>query len=217
LTEQAAIFSSNLREGVSGITWFAGMRVIAGSAKGHRLQSVPGDATRPITDRVKEALFSILGDFVVDARVLDLFAGTGAVGIEALSRGAAEVVFVDKSPVALRTVRANLQRTRLADRAVVLHTDAFKYLAGPDQLPFDLIYVAPPQYKGLWAEALHVLDVRPAWLSNDPELGSGIVVAQIHPREYQELPLHNLVEYDQRKYGSTLLCFYELVEEQGDE
>jgi 16S rRNA (guanine966-N2)-methyltransferase len=192
------------------------MRVIAGSAKGHRLKAVPGDATRPITDRVKEALFDILGGFVVDARVLDLFAGTGAVGIEALSRGAAEAVFVDKSPVALQIVRANLQHTRLADRAVVLHADAFKYLVGPVQAPFDLIYVAPPQYKGLWAEALHVLDARPAWLSNDPELGSGVVVAQIHPREYQELPLRNLGEYDRRKYGSTLLCLYELVEERGD-
>ncbi len=185
------------------------MRVIAGTAKGHRLRSVPGDTTRPITDRAKESLFNILGDFIVGARVLDLFAGTGAVGIEALSRGAAEVVFVDKSPAALRTVRANLQHTRLADRAVVLRADAFKYLAGPIETPFDLIYIAPPQYKGLWAEVLRALDARPAWLSSTPGGGSGIVVAQIHPREYQDLPLHNLVEYDRRKYGSTLLCFFE--------
>jgi 16S rRNA (guanine(966)-N(2))-methyltransferase RsmD len=193
------------------------MRVIAGVAKGHRLQSVPGDVTRPITDRVKEALFSILGDFIVGARVLDLFAGTGAVGIEALSRGAAEAVFVDKSSAALRTVRANLQHTRLADRANVLRADAFKYLASPVESPFDLIYVAPPQYKGIWADALRALEARPAWLSAYPEGDSGIAVAQIHPREYQDLPLDNLVEYDQRKYGSTLLCFYELVEKQSYE
>ena len=181
------------------------MRVIAGTAKGHRLRSVPGDTTRPITDRVKEALFNILGDLIVGARVLDLFAGTGAVGIEALSRGAAEAVFIDKSPAALRTIRANLQHTRLADRAVVLRADAFKYLAGPIQTPFDFIYVAPPQYKGLWAEALRALDACPGWLGGRR---GGIVVAQIHPREYQDLALNNLVEYDQRKYGSTLLCFY---------
>lgn len=193
------------------------MRVIAGIAKGRRLQSVPGDVTRPITDRVKEALFSILGDFIVGARVLDLFAGTGAVGIEALSRGAAEAVFVDKSSAALRTVRANLQHTRLADRASVLRADAFKYLASPVESPFDLIYVAPPQYKGIWADALRALEARPAWLSIYPEEDSGIVVAQTHPREYQDLPLDNLVEYDQRKYGSTLLCFYELAEKQGHE
>jgi 16S rRNA (guanine966-N2)-methyltransferase len=195
--------------------WYvAKMRVIAGVAKGHRLRSVPGDVARPITDRVKEALFSILGDFIVGARVLDLFAGTGAVGIEALSRGAAEAVFIDKSSVALRTVRANLQHTRLADRANVLRADAFKYLASPVESPFDLIYVAPPQYKNIWSDALRALDARPTWLRIYPEGNSGIVVAQIHPREYQDLPLENLVEYDQRKYGSTLLCFYELVGEQ---
>jgi 16S rRNA (guanine(966)-N(2))-methyltransferase RsmD len=191
------------------------MRVIAGIAKGRRLKAVPGDATRPITDRVKEALFSILGDFIVEGRVLDLFAGTGAVGIEALSRGASEAVFVDKSSAALRTVKANLQHTRLADCASVLRADAFKYMVGPIESPFDLIYVAPPQYKGLWAKAVRALDARPAWLDVYPEGGSGIVVAQIHPREYKDLPLDNLAEYDQRKYGSTLLCFYELVEKQG--
>lgn len=191
------------------------MRVIAGSAKGRRLKSVPGNETRPITDRVKEALFNILGDFVAEARVLDLFAGTGAVGIEALSRGAAEAVFVDLSPAALRTVRANLQQTRLADRAIVRRGDAFKYLAGPIETPFDLIYVAPPQYRGLWAAVVRDLDKRPAWLSRYPQGDSGIVVAQIHPREYQNLSLATLVEYDRRKYGSTLLCFYEVAEGQG--
>ena len=193
------------------------MRVISGTAKGRRLQAVPGDTTRPITDRTKESLFNILGGFMMGARVLDLFARTGAVGIEALSRGAAEAVFIDKSPAALRTVHANLEHTRLADRAKVLRADAFKYLAGPIEAPFDLIYVAPPQYKGLWAEVLYIVDARPAWLIDDPEQGSGIVVAQIHPREYQDLPLRTLTEYDQRKYGSTLLCFYELVEKENDQ
>ena len=189
------------------------MRVIAGMAKGRRLQAAPGDATRPITDRVKEALFDILGDFVVEARVLDLFAGTGAVGIEALSRGATQAVFVDKAAAALQTIRANLQHTRLAERGLVVRADAFRYLAGPIDAPFDVIYVAPPQYKGWWAVALQSLDSRPAWLARYPQGGSGIMVAQIHPREYQNLSLKHVVEYDQRKYGSTLLCFYELAEE----
>jgi 16S rRNA (guanine966-N2)-methyltransferase len=187
------------------------MRVISGTAKGHRLRSVPGDSTRPITDRAKESLFNILSDFVAGARVLDLFAGTGAVGIEALSRGAAQAVFIDKSPAALQVIRANLEHTRLAERAVVLRADAFKYLAGPLSAPFDLIYVAPPQYHGLWADALRVLDARPAWLSAEPRQDSGVAVVQIHPREYEDLPLRALVEYDRRKYGSTLLCFYELA------
>ncbi|MER3469301.1 MAG: 16S rRNA (guanine(966)-N(2))-methyltransferase RsmD, partial [Thermoflexus sp.] len=99
------------------------MRVISGSAKGRRLKSLPGAGTRPIADRVKTALFDILGASVVGARVLDLFAGTGSVGIEALSRGAAEAVFVEKDPRAVRVLRENLQRTGLADRARVVRGD----------------------------------------------------------------------------------------------
>jgi 16S rRNA (guanine966-N2)-methyltransferase len=185
------------------------MRVIAGTAKGHRLQPVPGDTTRPITDRVKESLFNILGASIIDAHMLDLFAGTGAVGIEALSRGAAHVVFVDKSAVALHTVHQNLEHTRLLRRATILRGDAFKYLSGAIDRPFDLIYIAPPQYREWWCQVLSILDMQPAWLNHTSEEG-GIAIAQIHPREYQALSLRNLVEYDQRKYGSTQLCFYGL-------
>ena len=186
------------------------MRVISGSAKSKKLKAVPGDTTRPITDRTKEALFSILGDWIVEARVLDLFAGTGAVGIEALSRGAAQVTFVDKSPAATRTIGENLRITSLAARAHVKRSDAFKFLQQPsDSLPpFDLIYIAPPQYKDLWAKAVEFIDRHlENWLLVD-----GAVIAQIHPVEYHDLPLKNLTLYDQRKYGSTLLCFYEPLE-----
>lgn len=185
------------------------MRVIAGSAKGHRLYAVPGGGTRPITDRVKESLFNILGDCVLDAWVLDLFAGTGAVGIEALSRGAAHAVFVDKSPVALRTVRRNLEHTRLLERATLIQADAFRYLTGPIERPFHLIYVAPPQYHGWWMRIIQLLDARPAWLVASSASISW-VVAQMHPREYQTMTLAHLSVYDMRRYGSTLLCFYKL-------
>jgi 16S rRNA G966 N2-methylase RsmD len=131
------------------------------------------------------------------------------VGIEALSRGAVHAVFLDKSPAALRTVRLNLEHTRLAAQATVVHADAFKYLAGPIPQPFDLVYVAPPQYKRWWAEVVSILDARSSWLEHESE-GGGIVIAQIYPREYEELPLLNLVAYDRRKYGSTMLCFYAL-------
>jgi len=185
------------------------MRVISGSAKGHRLYVVPGEGTRPITDRVKESLFNILGDFVVGARVLDLFAGTGAVGIEALSRGAAHAVFVDKSPVALRTVRRNLEHTRLNERATLIQADVFRYLAAPVEQPFHLVYVAPPQYRGWWIRVIKLLDECPEWLV-PPSIGTGLVVAQMHPREYQVMVLSHLSMYDVRRYGSTLLCFYRL-------
>jgi 16S rRNA (guanine966-N2)-methyltransferase len=181
------------------------MRVISGAAKGIRLAAVPGEGTRPISDRVKEALFNVLGAWIVDARVLDLFAGTGSVGIEALSRGAREVLFVDKAPRAVRTVRDNLKRTRLDGlHARVLKADAFHVLATAPEEPFDLIYVAPPQYRGLWARAVQMIDERSEWLAED-----GLVVVQLFPKEYEPLELRSLVPTDERRYGSTLLVFYE--------
>ncbi len=180
------------------------MRVITGTAKGKRLKEVPGNTTRPITDRAKEALFGILGNWITGARVLDLFGGTGAVGIEALSRGAAQVTFVEKAPAALRVIRHNLQQTSLSANASVIKGDAFKILAQTPAAPYDIIYIAPPQYKGLWEKALALVDRRPDLLAED-----GIAIAQIHPKEFKDLSLTNLSLYDQRKYGSTLLCFYE--------
>jgi 16S rRNA (guanine(966)-N(2))-methyltransferase RsmD len=147
-------------------------------------------------------LFSILGADVVGARFLDLFAGTGAVGIEALSRGAAEVVFVEKSRAALRTIHENLAHTRLTEGALVEHADVFEYLRR-SPTPYDYVYVAPPQYRGLWAETLHYLDQNPGWLY---EGGWGIV--QIHPREHKTMSLQTLAQFDHRTYGSVMLCFY---------
>jgi len=179
------------------------MRVIAGSAKGTPLASVPGESTRPITDRVKESLFDILGGSIVGARVLDMFAGTGAVGIEALSRGAREAVFVERDRRALATIRRNLAATRLTDRAQVVAGDAFAYVGHPPEEPFDLIYIAPPQYKRLWVQALQAID-RPGYLSPN-----GVVVVQIFPKEDEPVALQHLERTDERKYGSTLLIFFE--------
>lgn len=179
------------------------MRVIAGSAKGRRLESVPGDTTRPITDMAKEALFSILGMHIVGARVLDLFGGTGAVGIEALSRGADAVVFVERSAAALKTIGHNLQHTHLAELAVVVRGDAFHYLAQPVHTPYDYIFVAPPQYQGLWLKALLMIDARPDLLTPPGE-----VIVQIHPKEFTEPGLAHLQRIDTRRYGSVQLDFY---------
>lgn len=118
------------------------MRVIAGLAKGVRLAPVPA-GTRPMADRVREGLFSSLGEEVVGASILDLFAGTGGIGIEALSRGAARVLFVDSGPAAVKTIRENLRRTKLERLAVVRRLDA---LAAVRQKPgeFDVAFVDPP-------------------------------------------------------------------------
>jgi 16S rRNA (guanine(966)-N(2))-methyltransferase RsmD len=183
-----------------------GLRVIAGSAKGRKLKRVPGEGTRPIADRVKESLFSILGADIEDARVLDLFAGTGGVGIEALSRGAAQAVFVESDRQAVNTIRENLQHTDLAQFARVIRSDVFIFLrnAPREGEAFDYVHVAPPQYHELWSRTLKLLDQRPAWVNPD-----GVVCVQIDPREYAAQTLANLALVDQRRYGSTLLCFFE--------
>ena len=177
------------------------MRVIAGKAKGRKLVAVPGDGTRPVSDRVKGAVFDTLGAEVVGARFLDLFGGTGSVGIEALSRGAEHVIFVERARKAVTTIERNLASTGLADRATVLHEDAFHYL-NHAQEPFDIVYVAPPQYEGLWAKALLALD------AGELLTPMGQVVVQIHPKEAEELPLGELVLFRERQYGSTLVRFY---------
>ena len=182
------------------------LRVISGSARGRRLKSVPGDTTRPITDRVKESLFNILGPDIQGSLFFDLFAGTGAVGIEALSRGAAFVRFVDRNRLPIKTVRTNLEITGFSDQAEVVQMDAFVVLKGAQDKQFDYVYIAPPQYKGMWKQALQLLDEHPGWLVED-----AWVIVQIHPVEFEPVELKNLVEFNQRRYGSTLLIFYELI------
>ncbi len=186
------------------------LRVIGGRAKGRKLKRVPGDTTRPVRDLVKGALFNILGGWVRGTVWLDLFAGTGSVGIEALSRGAAFCLFLDTSRAAVQTIRENLALTGFEADAEVRREDAFSFLSSdpPESQAFDAIYIAPPQYKGLWRRALELLDAHPSWL-----VPNGIAVAQIDPQEYEDLLLNHLRLYDRRIYGNTMLCFYERVEE----
>jgi len=184
------------------------LRVISGTARGRRLKTVPGDTTRPITDRVKESLFNILGPDVDGAVFLDLFAGTGAVGIEALSRGADYVRFIDRNRLPVNTVRENLKTTGLAENARVIQMDAFEVLKAENDRKFDYVYIAPPQYKRMWEKALTILDDHIDWLELD-----AWVIVQIHPKEYGPVPLKRLEEFDQRQYGSTLLVFYRQLEE----
>ena len=179
------------------------MRVISGSAKGRRLQSVPGDQTRPITDRVKEAVFDIIGMDVLKSTWWDVFAGTGAVGIEALSRGASFARLTDLNRLPLETIKANLAATGLSARAEVRRAEAFSALASSPDMHFHYLYMAPPQYKDLWKRCLVTLDSNVEWLSSD-----GWVVVQLDPKEYQPQVLANLAEFDQRRYGTTLLTFH---------
>ncbi len=181
------------------------MRVIAGLAKGRKLVSAKGGGTRPISDRVKEALFALLGVEVENARFLDLFAGTGSVGIEALSRGARECTFVERSWQGVRAIQRNLELTGLGSNAQVVRGDVFRFIAR-EEGPYHIVYVAPPQDQGLWDKTLAALDGAKLLAAG------GLVVAQIFPKEFEELELERLRLLEKRRYGSTVLLFYQPAE-----
>lgn len=178
------------------------MRVVSGTARGITLEAVPGDTTRPILDRVKTAVFDIIRPHIESARFLDLFAGSGSVGIEALSQGAAHCTFLDIVPAAIKTIEKNLSCTKLSNKAVVKKTDAFAFLKRSTE-KFDLIYIAPPQFKQIWIFAMQHLAERPEMLSK-----GGQIIVQIDPKEYEELTLSAFKETARRKYGNTELIFY---------
>lgn len=178
------------------------MRVVAGKAKGTKLESVPGDTTRPILDRVKTALFDIIRPQLHNISVLDLFAGSGSVGIEALSQGASHCTFIDLSDKAIETIKDNLKRTHLEEKATIRRSDAFAFLKKANK-NYDLIYIAPPQYKSLWVEAMYAIAERPELLNK-----GGNIICQIDPCEYETLNLVDFTEDSQRKYGNTLLVFF---------
>jgi 16S rRNA (guanine(966)-N(2))-methyltransferase RsmD len=180
------------------------LRVISGTAKGRKLQSVPGDTTRPVMDRVKEALFNILAGDVIDSNWWDLFGGTGAIGIEALSRGALFVRFSDLNHAPVETIKENVEHCRFTAQSETRRGDAFNMLAAQADRKFEYIYIAPPQYQEMWVKALKLVDENIGWLTED-----GTVIVQIDPVEYQEMELQNLEETEQRKYGSTLILFYD--------
>lgn len=130
------------------------LRVISGTARGRKLKSVPGDTTRPVMDRVKEALFNILADDVIDSNWWDLFGGTGAIGIEAISRGASFVRFTDLNRLPVETIKENVEHCGFTKQTEIRRGDAFSLLAAKADKQFEYIYIAPPQYKQMWLSAL---------------------------------------------------------------
>jgi 16S rRNA (guanine966-N2)-methyltransferase len=180
------------------------LRVISGKAKGRRLKDVPGNTTRPVTDMVKQALFNILGSDVVNSNWWDMFAGTGAIGIEALSRGAKHVRFTELNQRAIEIIKSNLETTGFSEQSEVRRIDTFSMLASTPNRQFDYFYIAPPQYNEMWSKALTFLDRNAGWLCE-----CAWVIVQIHPRENHEMELKYLSKLEERRYGSTMLVFYE--------
>ncbi len=184
-------------------------RVIAGTARGLRLEA-PGPGTRPLGDRVKQTLFAILEPDLPGAEVLDLFAGSGAAGIEALSRGAAHATFVERDVGAVRVIAANLARTHLADRATLVTADALAWLRrlaiAPNPGPFNVVFVDPPYAEtALLAAALDALG---------PRLAPGArVVAKHFWRTTPPGQVGLLASERERRFGETALTFYRRQED----
>ena len=180
------------------------MRVIAGSAGGLTLVAPRDRTTRPITDRVKETLFGILGERVPNARVLDLYAGSGAIGIEALSRGAAHATFVERGREALAALRTNLEHTRLTALASVVATDVERFLEAPHDEPWDLVVLDPP-----YAQRAIVAPL----LSLRRHLAPGAVLVLKHHWRSPPPPIDGLLTTRERRFGETTLTFMEATGE----
>jgi len=141
----------------------------------------------------------------VDSRFLDLFGGTGSVGIEALSRGAQFVQFIDKNQSACSIIKENLEKSGFSDKANIRKIDAFSFIQSKSISEFDYIFIAPPQYFGFWSKMVLQIDKKLDTLN--PNVW---IIVQIDPKEYEMLDLSNLEEFDIRNYGSTRLIFYKV-------
>ena len=179
------------------------IRVIGGELRGRKLVTVPGQETRPTADRVRESIFNILGALIQGAHVLDLFAGTGAMGIEALSRGARFVVFADDHRAALMALKKNTKACSLEGRASTIKwniLDDLDFIRNHTPA-FDLVFIDPPYNKGMIRQALSNLEVSQC-LANDARL-----VVEHSPLEAIPPDLPEFKMTDQRRYGKTLVSF----------
>lgn len=180
------------------------MRVITGVYKGRRLDSIEGMDIRPTSDMVKESLFNILSSEIIESDFLDLFGGTGGVGIEAVSRGAKSVVFIDNSIKSIKVLRKNLESLNIKDNVEVFNTD---YLTAINKLHrngrlFDIIFIDPPYRTGIAQRALEKL-------CDDPILkNSGIIIVEHDTKDQMPEKVGNIKMYRDKRYGNTKLSFY---------
>lgn len=181
------------------------MRVISGKSRGKKLVSLDGDNTRPTLDRVKEALFNIIQFKVKDAVVLDLFAGTGALGIEALSRGAKEAVFCDKVPDAIKVIKQNVINTNNLDKATIINKEYQEVLENlsKQSKEFDIVFLDPPYKTNLAIESLQKI-IMSDLLTED---GTIIIETDDINKEREILKIEKVEIFDKRKYGSVWLIF----------
>jgi 16S rRNA (guanine966-N2)-methyltransferase len=180
------------------------LRVISGKARGLKLNTPKNEDVRPTTDRVKESLFNIINGYIIDGQVLDLFAGTGSLGIECLSRGASKCVFVDVNRTSIDIVKGNIKKARVESDAEVLNLD---YKSAIDRVKnssykFDIIFMDPPYYENIFIDALKKVEESNI-LKED-----GIIVVEHDTKQDFPENIGKLIKNRNKKYGNTTLTFY---------
>ena len=177
------------------------MRIISGACRGRKLVQIQGQDIRPTSDRVREALFNILGPGIRDKRVLDMFAGTGALGLEALSRGARSAVFLDTAQSSCDVIKRNVELCRMSDHARIIRHDIINAALPVFPQPFDLIFMDPPYNKGYPEQVIG----KPGFF--DLLAPDAIVIVEQSAKESFNYPVNSLDKYLEKKYSRTALRF----------
>ncbi|UNC92765.1 16S rRNA (guanine(966)-N(2))-methyltransferase RsmD [Candidatus Contubernalis alkaliaceticus] len=180
------------------------MRVNTGSAKGKKLKTIPGIEVRPTSDKVKGAIFNTIGQDLTDCNFLDLFSGTGGMGIEALSRGADLCVFIEKKLECVKIIYENLNITGLAQRAVVIKTDIFRGLAklSRENMCFDFVFLDPPYFKSFYVPVLEVISEGELLKRN------GSLIVEHSKQIIMPEKVFRLEQGKIKKYGDTMITYY---------
>jgi 16S rRNA (guanine966-N2)-methyltransferase len=176
------------------------MRVTGGVAKGRPIKTPKGKATRPLLSRIRKSLFDVIGDGIQRSHFLDLYSGSGAVGIEALSRGAERVVFVEKDRVSVETIKENLASCNFLSPSKIWQKNVLTFLPFLlEKERYDFIFTAPPYYQGLQDRTLDIMEKK--------NTGKSWIIVQHSPREKVNLNRKNIKLFKQRRYGDTILSF----------
>ncbi|WP_300279808.1 16S rRNA (guanine(966)-N(2))-methyltransferase RsmD [Peptacetobacter sp.] len=189
------------------------MRVISGKIRGLKLNPPKDQSVRPTTDRVKESLFNIINSYVMDSNVLDLFSGSGSLGIECLSRGAKHCVFSDLSKDSINIIKSNIKKARLESESTVINKDYKNVISemGIKRNKFDIIMIDPPYYEGLFIDCIERID------NNNILSEDGIIVVEHDKKDELPEQIGNIIKIKEKKYGITILSFYKLDVEDCDE
>ena len=184
------------------------MRVVSGKARGLKLKTIESDSTRPTKDMVKEALFSMLLDYIDEAVVLDLFSGSGAIGLEALSRGASLCYFCDTNKECIKVIKENIEKAKFTELSKVYNCDYLDMLKQVRNVSFDIIYVDPPYNKGLGQNAVETISSYNILKKN------GVLIFESDTGEDAPDVIGNYTKFKSKKYGRNILSFYELKGDQ---